>query len=340
MERLPAVAAICEDLKLPGLSSSAAKLAQHKLLMRQSFAQAGIQQPKFLGLTLGEDDKSIFNKILHVGLPAVLKPVGGAGSGGVYVIREEHEVLPALASLRNMMTRSNKTFGYFPGELIVEGYLRGPQYSIEGYVQNGVTNVISATEKFVAEDTIEVGHLVPARVDCEDFASIISLSKLSVDALNLSDCLFHLEVSKTSQRFEIIEMNARMGGGCIATHLIPVALGIDMVQVMCNIACGDAVVVKRNPQGKFAAATFVRGLNEGSVRNIKGVDKAAQSVGVVAVIHEVAISQILAANARAADDRPCVVVTSGLTPESALEYGRLAAQQIEIEIDYLFHRGE
>src|SRR5207248_3391265 len=65
---VPVVAAVAEDLGLPGIGREAAHLMTHKIAMRRRLADAGVAQPEFAALrTLQEARVAVET----VGLPAV-----------------------------------------------------------------------------------------------------------------------------------------------------------------------------------------------------------------------------------------------------------------------------
>ena len=49
----------------------------------------------------------------------------------------------------------------------------------------------------------------------------------------------HVEIILTAEGPKMVEMGARMGGGCITTHLVPLSTGIDMVKATIDICLGQ-----------------------------------------------------------------------------------------------------
>jgi len=72
---VPIVAAVAEQLCLPGIGSEAAYRATNKIAMRRAFAEHGVPQPRFTALP----GTRITTAVRKIGFPAVLKPADSAG---------------------------------------------------------------------------------------------------------------------------------------------------------------------------------------------------------------------------------------------------------------------
>merc|ERR1719229_1435014 len=77
---VPLVARLCERLGLPGPPPSAVDAARNEHATRAALRQAGLPTPR--NFLIKSEDQILF-AALHVGFPAVLKPVSGAASMGV-----------------------------------------------------------------------------------------------------------------------------------------------------------------------------------------------------------------------------------------------------------------
>src|SRR5438105_12909051 len=76
---VPVVAAVAEDLGLPGIGRETAYLMTHKIAMRRRLAELGVAQPEFAAVrTLHEAQTAL--ETIH--LPAVLKPANTGGQRG------------------------------------------------------------------------------------------------------------------------------------------------------------------------------------------------------------------------------------------------------------------
>ena len=61
----------------------------------------------------------------------------------------------------------------------------------------------------------------------------------AIKALGICNSAAHTEIIVTDKVPRIVEIGARMGGDHIATHLVPLSTGIDMVRCCIDIALGE-----------------------------------------------------------------------------------------------------
>lgn len=332
MERLPSVAAITSKLNLPGLSIKSAYISQNKYRCRQILKDAGLEQTKFKYLDVRCGAEEIFNAIGEIGYPCVLKPVGGAGGGGVFILRSQSEAKIASKAILKMSKSKVNTFGYFQNEAIVEELVLGRQFSMEGYVSGSESRLVAVTEKYIEEDKIEAMHIVPAGIDRQALMDAASFFDRTVSALDLNDTMMHIEAVLGSDGWQLIEVNARLGGGCICTDLVPIAYDFDMVETMCRIAIGKQITSNTRRTSKFAASTLFRGEFPGHVISIEGESEALKVPGVVDVVMENAVLEILNLEFLPGDDRLGAVITSGLSAEECINIGKTAANKICVHI--------
>lgn len=85
----------------------------------------------------------------------------------------------------------------------------------------------------------------------------------------------------TSDGPKIVEIGARLGGGCITTHLVPLSTGIDMVGANINIALGQTPDISHK-YTKGSAIRFFK-CEPGVFSGITGVEKASSLKGVIEI---------------------------------------------------------
>ena len=91
---VPVVAAVAEELGLPGIGTETAHRMTHKLLMRDAFARAGVPQPPFAAL---DSPGAVDAALAQVPLPAVLKPADSGGQRAVFRIESRTDLERDLA---------------------------------------------------------------------------------------------------------------------------------------------------------------------------------------------------------------------------------------------------
>jgi biotin carboxylase len=91
---VPVVAAVAEELGLPGIGTEAAHRMTHKLAMRNALAAAALPQPRFVAVRSERDAAAALDA---VGLPAVLKPVDSGGQRAVFRLETTDDLRRNLA---------------------------------------------------------------------------------------------------------------------------------------------------------------------------------------------------------------------------------------------------
>ena len=129
-------------LGLPGLDPKCLDLVRSKVQMREALEKAGIAIPRFWKLdTLGEL-KSLVGEIRF---PCVVKPIDAGASIGVVRVSDESKLYDAVSYSISVV---DPACGMrFSRGVIIEEYIVGPEYSVEGYVDDGVVKFVGITEK-------------------------------------------------------------------------------------------------------------------------------------------------------------------------------------------------
>ncbi|HEU5268841.1 MAG TPA: ATP-grasp domain-containing protein [Jatrophihabitans sp.] len=229
---VPTAALLAAEFGLPGLAPEICLRVRDKLQMRQALAAAGIAGPVFRPVA-GRDELAAVAG--QVGFPLVLKPTQSAGSIHVTLV---HSLAELRAAYDAIVTDATLDFGVSLGpEALVEEFVAGPEFSVEGYVRNGRTVVVSITEKLVSEPPgfIELGHTVPAALDAGCRCVIRDWTAEVVRALGVDCTVFHLELRLRDGVPYVIEFGARLAGDAIPL-LIELSTGVDLADIFVRLA--------------------------------------------------------------------------------------------------------
>ena len=254
-EDVPSAAAIARRLGLRGNSPEAALNSRSKLRMRQALADDGVPVPAFAAVT---DRPSLLEACREVGLPAVLKPEWGADSEWVTRVSTVAEALEAYERCRQLVRVQSSVYPYPPARFILEGYLPGPEVSVEGVVQEGRVTLYAIIDKArMAEPTfIERGESTPSRLPLEVQHAIRDMVCRGVAALGLTHSGIHAEVRLTPQGPRLVEIGARMGGDCIHA-LVKRVYGIGLAEENIRVALGLPVHAEAPATGCALSTTLV-----------------------------------------------------------------------------------
>jgi biotin carboxylase len=273
-------AEVAEALGLPGGHSAAARAARNKADMRAALAAAGVPCPAAARVVgWGE----LCAAAERIGYPAIYKPTGGAGSAGIFLVDSPDRLRAVYEKgTRYAAPNADQFFEYYPHEFVYETYMTGIEVSVEGVVSRGEIQISGVTDKRVAADTYftEYQNAFPAQVDDTAAKDAADLAGRAVRALGLDGVGFHVEVMLTASGSKVVEVNARLGGGFIASHLVPLAGGDDLLKAAFDAAIGRRVELGATPTSG-SCNQYLLASDAGTIRAWKGLEEARNQPGVV-----------------------------------------------------------
>ncbi|MBP1084310.1 MULTISPECIES: ATP-grasp domain-containing protein [Pseudomonas] len=238
------------------LHDSAVEKVRNKFNFRSRLTEAGLSTIGFFLL----DAHAPVAVPEGFSFPAVVKPIDMAGSIGVRKLYNHQELIEAVETFRQSLPDD---IGFTAsGQLIVEAYIPGTEYSVEGIVRSdGSVTLASITEKLLGSEPyfVEVGHIVGQGYE-EGFRRVLTDYSLAVlEAIKLNVGPFHLELRVTPQGQPVaVELAARLPGDNIV-ELIRRASGIDLAkETLCEYLDIDSRAVPR-ANGVSAIAFIPRG---------------------------------------------------------------------------------
>ncbi len=315
-----AIAYTCEKLGLRGLDVESAVRSTDKGVMIDAFAKNGVAHPAYQVLPAGNFEK--FNRSAFV-FPVITKPTDNSGSRGIMKVNSIEELEDALSYSSND-GRS--------GDVIVEEFMQGPEVSVELMVIEGIPHVIQVTDKLTtgAPHFVEIGHSQPSRIPESDLAKISDLAKRAALAVGIVDGAGHAEIILTKDGPKLVEIGARMGGGCITTHLVPLSTGIDMTKATIQVALGE----KPNIESTCELGSAIRFIipPKGKVVSIRGKETAEAIPGIKLVDIQCEVGQVLG-ELENGTKRIGYVIAQGKTAEDAILICENALAQIVIETE-------
>jgi biotin carboxylase len=228
-------AAVGEALGVYTHSQQTVRLAHRKDAMRARLAEAGLDDTP---AEVVADLDALRDFAARHGYPVVVKPVGGLASFGVSVVREAHELEPAY---ERAATASDHGWIRRLG-VLAEGYLQGPEYSVEALSEASEHVVLAVTAKYIDPSTrVELGHVVPAPLDQLVRGRIEDLVFGVLDALGVESGATHTEVVVTEDGPRVVETHVRMGGDEI-WELVHGATGVDLLDCQLRQVIGQKVL--------------------------------------------------------------------------------------------------
>jgi biotin carboxylase len=182
--------------------------------------------------------------LAEVGLPAVVKPVRGAGSRHTHPLLDRAQATELLAEIFTELGHGSPAPPDEP-QLIVEELLRGrpslpfgDYVSVESLCASGeITHLAVSGKPPLVPPFRETGRFWPTHLPEPEQRTILDLVSRALRALNVRHGLTHTELKLTPSGPRIIEVNGRLGGHL--NGLARTACGVDLVQVAARHALGE-----------------------------------------------------------------------------------------------------
>ncbi len=247
-------AEIREQLGLSGLSSEAVRRTRCKHQTRQRLEERGLTRAAFALTTLADLDKTT----ARFEPPFVIKPASMTGSIGVHAVRRREDVAAFRERFVSWEAEAGRDRAF-----VVESFIPGDEYSVEGICHEGVFHLVAVTAKRTDgfPTFAETGHLLPAR-DCPGVDISGYVGRVAA-ALGLDSAPIHAEVKIFGTQIELIEIHARFGGDLIPL-LIEKAFGYNVFG-----AYYDALLGAPPPTpGPARAVAGIRFLHPGEVERL------------------------------------------------------------------------
>lgn len=313
------VAYACQKLGLVGVNYDTAVKATDKGEMIKAFEAAGVEHPWYYIVNNPGDWEKILDKVTY---PCITKPTDNSGSRGIMLVNNREELEDAI-----FYSSENGR----KGGVIVEEYMVGPEVSVEVVVHDGVPHVLQVTDKLTtgAPHFVEIGHSQPSRLPADGVEKIKDLARRAALAVGIKNGPAHVEIILTKDGPKMVELGARMGGGCITTHLVPLSTGIDMIKATIDICLGQTPDIEQKADMGSAIRFFL--VPSGTIKKIEGVEDAEKIPGVKEISFTKHVGDESVELSSGAD-RVGYVIAQADTPEEAVTICEKALKTIKFAL--------
>lgn len=314
------VAAVVERQGLVGVSVDTAFKTTDKILMRETLRECNVPVPKFFKCVSEEE---FLNAVKQIGAKCVCKPADSSGSRGVCMV-SQCDTEDLLSDVYHYCHKYS-----ISGEVIVEDYMEGHEVSVESVSVNDEVFILAVTDKITTGPPhfVEIGHSQPSLLSSSEIAEIETITKAAVRALGIRNSASHAEIIVTDNGPKIVEIGARMGGDHIATHLVPLSTGIDMVKACIEIALGE----KPSLMPKWNKGSAIRYIETGTgiVSDILGINNAEAIPGVIQVSIVCDVGEYVG-EIKSSIDRAGFVIAHAENAVKAIQIAEAGCSEIQI----------
>jgi biotin carboxylase len=283
-DRPTTIAALAaEALRLPAHPPEATRVARHKLLLRERLREAGLPSPWFVSADVDDDPRRL---AASIGFPCVVKPVALSGSRGVMRVDDEPQLVAAFYRLRSLLQSADIRGERFDAHrtVVVEQFIEGPEFAVEGLVQEGVFRTLAIFDKpdpldgpFFEESIYVTPSSAPQAVQ----AAIERTVSRAAAAVGLWHGPVHAECRVNANGVFVLETAARPIGGLCARALRFAQGGttIAFEELLLRQAVGEPVEGwAREPDA--SAVMMIPIPKRGILRGVSGTDAARRVPGV------------------------------------------------------------
>ena len=263
------MARVAEELHLPFYSVETALNSTDKLLMKKKFIEAGLPCAKGYVINNARELAE-----LNITYPVIVKPRDNSGSRGV-IYCENHT--SAADALEEALRYTKK------GNVLIEEFIEGQEYSIEGIHFNGEHHVIQFTEKTTTDFpyNVEIAHIQPADISLQQQSELSVLIVKIGQTLGFENCASHTEIKINSRGIYIIETSPRLGGDFISSILVPLSTGINMEDILIDVSIKNKINndVLQASLSKYSGVKYFN-FPTGVASSIENIDKLNSIKGV------------------------------------------------------------
>ena len=262
---------LAEQLGLPQNSPVAAANAERKDLGRAALRRAGCRHPEFELISIAAADPAR----LQVSYPLVVKPLGLSASRGVIRADDADQFRAAIARTAAILEAAGIQ-GFERDHLLVEAYIDGPEFAVEGFMVEGELQLLALFEKpepLEGPFFEETYYLTPARIDIGTKHALVDEVAACAAAYGLSHGPLHAEIRLTRDGPVLVELAARtIGGQC--GQLIEFSMQRRLEEIVISGMCGR--LPKGADRGQAAGVLMIPIPAAGILSRVEGVTDAMQ----------------------------------------------------------------
>ncbi|HHW49518.1 MAG TPA: ATP-grasp domain-containing protein, partial [Clostridiaceae bacterium] len=155
----------------------------------------------------------------------IIKPKCGGSSRGISKVSAER--------IQDLVQN-----GKIHHEVIIQEFAAGTEYRVSALIQNSAIKFLGLMRKENLDGTFLTGRLQPV-YDYPEWASGM-VTKI-VSAFHLDDAIMKIDLIKTSNAIEILEIDFGIAGDYFETYICPLCYGIDFIELYLDFILGMAV---------------------------------------------------------------------------------------------------
>ena len=277
-------AQVAHALGLPGNPPDAVRASRNKLASRRAYQSAGLLTPTFFEVSMANDPSALASKLTY---PVVLKPLALAGSRGVMRADQASDFVWAFERLAGLLKAPDilNERDEVHGRALVESYIPGNEFAIEGVMTDGVFRAFVIFDKpdpLVGPFFEETIYVTPSRAPQFIRQTIVDQVAAAARALGLHHGPIHAECRVNTKGVYLLEVAARPIGGLCARAVRfdgPEELRVPLEEVLIRHSLGEDIQAW-TPSSDASGVMMIPIPKRGVYRGVQGVNDAAALDGI------------------------------------------------------------
>ena len=259
-------------LGLPRNNPVAAELTQRKDLGREALASSDCRVPAFQIVRSRSPDPDQLN----VDFPLVVKPLNLSASRGVIRANNRNEFIEACQRINSILATTGQQ-GFSREHLLVESYIEGREYAVEGFMVDGkfeLLTIFDKPEPLQGPFFEETYYITPTRLNRNEQKSLQLEVARCCSAYGLFHGPIHAELRWSPQGPMLLELAARtIGGQC--GQLIEFSLQQKLEELVIKGMCGSPFSI--NERQDSAGVLMIPIKESGILKRVEGLTEALQT---------------------------------------------------------------
>lgn len=223
-------AVVAHNLGLPGIPVEVAKCCTNKICIHEKMEEYQLSTPRyFICQTKEEAEKAV----MQLGFPVVVKPPDSHSSLGVSKVEQWADLDWALERAA--------TYSRIKVWVIEEFVKPGlPGGGVEIFMVDGAAHIVTIMTGKPTEPPYCTYHHVSLPVALPERAErlISTFVDKVIRAMGITSGPVHLQLRQTPDGPKLLELSPRLGGICVNSRLIPLALGVNLIQAAIDVSLG------------------------------------------------------------------------------------------------------
>ena len=326
---VPVVAAVADELGLPGIGAETAHLMTNKIAMRRQLAEAGVPQPRFAAVRTLHEARAAAHA---VGFPSVLKPADSAGQRGLFLCESLDDLERHLHASLAQSTEQ---------EAILESYHEGMEVNGLLVVRGGEPMVVTLSDRRRPPGRgfgVAIAHVYPSTLFGDALEEVRRTGVHTVKALGLREGIAYPQVLWSKDGVaRLIEVAARIPAGQMDS-VARYGVGVDLIEIALLQALGlsvpdELVAAKTEQPMAISFLTAEPGpLPTGKLLRVTGIERVRAFPGVVEAELYFQDGETIRP-VQLDGDRRGYVIALGATNLDAVERAESAARLLDVEVE-------